>query len=95
MEPRNRLMAQAPGTAGQPPQKATLQPAAAKAGDIPFTDYEFQSEDQLLALANQSRRQAGAPPLTLDPGHIANDSVSSMPAFFFTSSISHSVPFSV
>jgi uncharacterized protein YkwD len=68
IEPRNRLMAQAPGTAGRASQKATLQPAAAKAADIPFTDYEFQSEDQLLALANQSRRQAGAPPLTLDTG---------------------------
>ena len=49
-------------------QIATLQPAAVKAPDIPFTDYEFQSEAQLLALANQSRRQAGAPPLTLDAG---------------------------
>lgn len=68
-------MAQAPGTAAQPSQKATLQAAAAKAADIPFTDYdlrskdfEFQSEAQLLALANQSRHQAGAPPLTLDRG---------------------------
>jgi len=68
IQPADRLMAQGPGTASQPAQKATLQPAAAKAADIPFTDYEFQSEDQLLALANQSRRQAGAPPLTLDAG---------------------------
>jgi uncharacterized protein YkwD len=68
IQPANRLMAQAPGTVAQAPQKATLQPAAAKAADIPFTDYEFQSENQLLALANQSRRQAGAPPLKLDPG---------------------------
>ena len=64
----NRLMAQVPGGSGQPAPKATLQPAAAKAADIPFTAYEFHSEDQLLALANQSRHQAGAPPLTLDAG---------------------------
>jgi uncharacterized protein YkwD len=56
------------GAAGQQTQKATLKPAAAKAPDIPFHDYEFQAEDQLLALANQSRQQAGAPPLTLDAG---------------------------
>ena len=68
IQPASRVMAQAPGTPGQAIQKATLQPAAAKALDIPFTDYEFQSEEQLLALANQSRRQTGAPPLTLDPG---------------------------
>jgi uncharacterized protein YkwD len=68
VQPENRLLAaQTPGTAGQPPQ-ATLRPAAAKAPDIPFTDYEFHSEDQLLALANQSRHQAGAPPLKLDAG---------------------------
>jgi uncharacterized protein YkwD len=68
IETASRLMAQSPGVAAQTPQKATLQPAAAKAADISFPDYELQSEDQLLALANQSRRQAGAPPLTLDPG---------------------------
>jgi uncharacterized protein YkwD len=68
-------MAQNPRTAAQSTPKPTLQPAAAKAADISVTDYEFhnndyefQSEDQLLALANQSRRQTGAPPLTLDPG---------------------------
>jgi uncharacterized protein YkwD len=68
VEPAHRLMAQAPGTAAQPAQEATLQPAAARAADIPFTDYEFQSEDQLLALANRSRREAGAPPLARDAG---------------------------
>ncbi len=45
-----------------------LKPVAARAPDIPFHDYEFQAEDQLLALANRSRKQAGAPPLTLDAG---------------------------
>jgi uncharacterized protein YkwD len=60
----------AEGTAasGQPAQQATLKPVAAKAPDIPFPDYESQTEEQLLALANQSRKQAGALPLTLDPG---------------------------
>ncbi len=68
IEPSNRLMAQAPGNAGQVLQKATLQPVAAKVADIPFTDYEFQSENELLALANQSRLQAGAAPLARDAG---------------------------
>jgi uncharacterized protein YkwD len=68
VQPENRLLAaQSLGAAGQKPQ-ATLQPASAKAPDIPFIEYESQSEDQLLALANQSRHQAGAPPLKLDAG---------------------------
>ena len=71
VQPATRLMASpAEGTAasGQPAQQATLKPVAAKAPDIPFPDYESQTEEQLLALANQSRKQAGALPLTLDPG---------------------------
>ncbi len=71
VQPSNRLMASpAEGPAATPPlpQAATLQPAAAKSADIPFTDYEFQTETQLLALANQSRQQAGAPLLRLDSG---------------------------
>jgi len=68
VQPKNRLLAaQSLGTPGQPPQ-ATLQPASAKTPDIPFADYEFQTEDQLLVLANQSRQQAGAPLLKLDAG---------------------------
>jgi uncharacterized protein YkwD len=47
---------------------AALKPVAATAPDIPFYDYDFQTEQQLLALANQSRQQAGAPPLILDSG---------------------------
>jgi uncharacterized protein YkwD len=71
VQPATRLMASpAPATSGQQAQKATLKPAAAKAPDIPFNnnDDELQTEQQLLALANQSRRNAGAPPLTLDAG---------------------------
>jgi uncharacterized protein YkwD len=75
MQPGNRLMAspaEGRATLGQTAQKASLQPVAAKAPDIPFgetdSDYEVQTEQQLLALANQSRKQAGAPPLALDAG---------------------------
>lgn len=71
VQPATRLMASSAegrGTSGQPAQQATLKPAVAKAPNIPFNSYEFQAEQQLLALANQSRRKAGAPPLTLDAG---------------------------
>jgi uncharacterized protein YkwD len=70
VQPANRLMAapaESPRTAGQPAQQATLKPAAAKAPDIPFDD-DLQTEQQLLVLANQSRQQTGAPPLTMDAG---------------------------
>src|SRR6266700_7137716 len=70
VQPSTRLMAvpaEGPGIA-PPAQQGLLKPTAAKAPDIPFSNYEFQTEEQLLALANQSRRKAGAPPLTLDPG---------------------------
>jgi uncharacterized protein YkwD len=71
VQPAARLMAspaELPGNPSHPPQQPTLKPAAAKAPNIPFAAYEFQTEEQLLALANQSRKQAGAPPLTLDAG---------------------------
>jgi uncharacterized protein YkwD len=56
------------GAAGQSAQGATLKPAAASSPDIPFSDYDPESEQQLLNLANQARAQAGAPRLTLDAG---------------------------
>lgn len=69
VQPAVRLMASSGEPAsGQVEQKATLKPAAAKAPDIPFNRYEVEAEQQMLALANQSRHLAGAPPLTLDPG---------------------------
>jgi uncharacterized protein YkwD len=71
VQPATRLMAfPAAGAKAQQAQKATLKPAAAKAPDIPFNnnDDASQTEQQLLALANQSRQKAGAPPLTLDAG---------------------------
>jgi uncharacterized protein YkwD len=61
-------VASAPAADPDPPQKATVKPAAATASDIPFNSFELSTEQQLLALANQSRRQAGAPALELDPG---------------------------
>jgi len=67
VQPVVRLMAFSPAPA-QADQKATLKPVAAKAPDIPFNSPEFEIEQQLLVLANQSRHQAGAPPLTLDVG---------------------------
>jgi len=56
------------GAAGQATQHATLKAAAASSPDIPFTDYDREAEQVLLALANQARAQAGAPRLTLDAG---------------------------
>jgi uncharacterized protein YkwD len=49
-------------------QQSTLRPATAKASSIPLDHEDFQTEKRLLTLANQSRQQAGAPPLTMDPG---------------------------
>ena len=54
--------------ASQSAQKATPKAGAAKTPNIPTNDSEIQTEQQLLVLANQSRQQAGAPPLTLDAG---------------------------
>jgi len=62
------MVAGTPEPSGQSSQTATLKSAAAKPADIPFPDTDFQAEQRLLELANQSRRQAGAPPLALDPG---------------------------
>jgi uncharacterized protein YkwD len=69
--PPSRLMAVADDAAdgpGEPAPQATLKPASAPSPNIPFTDYDSQAEQMLLDLANQSRAQAGAPPLTLDSG---------------------------
>jgi uncharacterized protein YkwD len=69
VRPAVRLMALSePSPAAQQTKKAALQPVAATSHDIPFLDAESAAEQQLLQLANQSRQQAGAPPLTLDPG---------------------------
>jgi uncharacterized protein YkwD len=49
-------------------QSLSLKPVAAAAPDIPLNDEESRSEQELLALANRSRRQAGVPPLSLNSG---------------------------
>ncbi len=49
-------------------QSAVLKPVAALTPDIPFDESEFDTQQQLLVLANQSRREAGVPPLSLDAG---------------------------
>jgi len=60
-----------PDPAPQAGNKATLKPVAAASPDIPFhssAEFDSQAEQQLLDLANRSRQQAGAPPLTIDSG---------------------------
>ncbi len=69
--PSSRLMAAAGVADPQdgPAEHASLKPASAAASpNIPFVDYDSQSELILLDLANQARAQAGAPRLTLDSG---------------------------
>ncbi len=70
VHPAVRLMASSATSpaAGAEGRHATVRPAAAKTPDIPFRDYEFQAEQDLLELANQARQQAGVGPLTLDSG---------------------------
>ena len=53
---------------GQSGHRATLKTASANAPDIPYVENEFQVEQDLLQLANQSRQRAGAPTLVLDTG---------------------------
>jgi uncharacterized protein YkwD len=56
------------GAADKSAQRATLQPVAATSPDIPFNNYDPESEQVLLQLVNHSRAQAGVPRLTLDAG---------------------------
>jgi len=67
VQPATRLMASSdPAAPAQTAKPATVK--TAPAADIPFLDAEPQAEEHLLQLANQARQQAGAPPLSLDPG---------------------------
>ena len=66
LPPAVRLYAAA-GT-GQTADRATLKSASARTPDIPYIEYEFQVEQDLLQLANQSRQRVGAPVLALDSG---------------------------
>jgi uncharacterized protein YkwD len=52
----------------KPVQHATLKTAAAMTPDIPLHEYDWDAEQLLLELANQSRAQAGAAALKLDSG---------------------------
>ena len=54
--------------ATKPLQHATLKAAAALTPDIPLHEYDWDAEQLLLELANQSRAQAGAAALKLDSG---------------------------
>jgi len=54
--------------AGQVSHPATLRIASAATPDIPYAEYEFQVEQELLQRVNQSRQRAGASALTLDSG---------------------------
>jgi uncharacterized protein YkwD len=67
VEPSVRLMASSNVDKADKTRSASLKRTAA-APDIPFHDFDFQAEQQLLEFANQSRAQAGVPPLTLDSG---------------------------
>jgi uncharacterized protein YkwD len=49
-------------------EKATLRRVSASAADIPYIESDFQAEQRLLELANESRRQIGVPPLVADNG---------------------------
>ena len=70
VSPPLQLMASsdAAGDATKTPSQATLQPVAATSPNIPLSDFDAESEHQLLELVNQGRAQVGLPPLMLDAG---------------------------
>lgn len=49
-------------------QQAGYKPASAHNPEQAANEFDAQAEEQLFVLANQARREAGAPPLTLDSG---------------------------
>jgi uncharacterized protein YkwD len=70
LQPAARLLAAPTDGVGSPSQsqRATVQPVSEHSTDHPFSDDESKAESELLVLANQSRQQAGAPPLAIDAG---------------------------
>jgi hypothetical protein len=56
------------GGGDKPARAATLKPASTTSPEIPFTEFDSESERQLLDLVNQTRARAGLTPLTLDSG---------------------------
>jgi uncharacterized protein YkwD len=61
-----RMLAQSSSHVSSP--AATLKAVASAVPDIPFDNDEFQAEQRLLELANESRQRAGLTTLALDSG---------------------------
>jgi len=69
--PATRLLAspeEQPAAPGAAAQQSTPRAVTVKASSIPVDHEDFQTEQRLLTLANQSRQQSGAPALILDAG---------------------------
>lgn len=71
--------------------QATLKPIAAISPDIPLSDFDADSERQLLGLVNQSRAHVGLPALTLDAG-LAQAARAHAEAMFTARQLSHQLP---
>jgi uncharacterized protein YkwD len=97
LPPSSRVMASSSssgennGASEKSTQQATLKPASATAADIPFRDYDSAAEQLLLDLANQSRAQAGVPPLALDGG-LSQAARIHAEAMFAARQLSHQFP---
>ncbi len=70
------------------PGGATLRPASSTSPDIPFSDYDSETERQLLELVNAARAHAGAPPLALDAG-MSQAARAHAEAMFLAKQLSH------
>ncbi len=68
IRPSTHLMAASGNDGAKSASQAALKTASATSPDIPFVEYDFGVERELLDLANQARIQAGAPQLTIDDG---------------------------
>jgi uncharacterized protein YkwD len=69
LRPPSRLIASSgTGDAGKVASQPTLKPVSAASPDLPLSEFDGESERQLLELANQARIQAGLSPFTLDAG---------------------------
>lgn len=66
LQPHAHLAAAA--GSGQSSHAAALKTASVATPEIPYREYEFQAEQDLLHLANQCRQRAGASRLVLDSG---------------------------
>jgi len=68
LDARSMALSEAANESPGQSNKETVKPVAAISPGIPMDDDESEAELRLLILANQSRQEAGAPPLTLDAG---------------------------